>query len=74
MTKLLLSPDAQTLVTVGEDKSVFFLSISHDAAVPIGFVELSSVINFVSWSEDSTRLLVSCQDGSLSEYLAPKVR
>jgi cilia- and flagella-associated protein 44 len=75
LTGIKFSPDGQTIATIGEDKTVFFLSAKTDGPKvmfePLGFQSLESGPLSLDWNSDSSRLLVVTMDGKISELKRP---
>eukprot|EP00741_Cyanophora_paradoxa_P024460 tig00022075_g23617.t1 len=69
---LAFSGNGRRLVTGAADGTVFFLSVWKNFA-PIGFVQLSSAIRSLCWSDDSSRVLVLTVNGEVLELVAPSM-
>ncbi|GBG93046.1 hypothetical protein CBR_g58401 [Chara braunii] len=62
--------DGQVVASASADATVFFFD-QVTTFGPIGFVELTAVPSCMSWSEDGSRLLFGCVDGSVFEMSRP---
>lgn len=71
-----VSPKGKVVAVATDDASIFLLEIDSDRVqglVPYCLLELKTKINDLSWSEDSTKLLIAAQSGYVTEIIVPSV-
>ncbi|XP_070551975.1 cilia- and flagella-associated protein 44-like isoform X2 [Ptychodera flava] len=71
---LALDSKGEILATGGDDQTVFFFSVG-DRIEPIGFIEISGPVSYMTWSPghfDKNLLLIACDNGFVIEVEAPE--
>ncbi|XP_077985504.1 cilia- and flagella-associated protein 44-like isoform X2 [Glandiceps talaboti] len=71
---MVVDSKGEILATGGEDDTIFFFHVG-DRFDPIGFVEISGAVNYMTWSPgsfDKNTLLVGCENGKVIEIEAPE--
>merc|ERR1719188_1792046 len=67
------SPDGRFIASLGSDNTLFFFEVRNldEHACPIGFIQLHTQVNHISWHARAGTALLSMEDGSIIELLVP---
>ncbi|CAK0841778.1 unnamed protein product [Prorocentrum cordatum] len=73
--RLEYSPDGRFVASLGVDNTVFCFEVrgGEEHAAPIGFVQVPSQVNHLSWHALQGRTVLSLEDGSLVEMVVPSM-
>merc|ERR1719343_217563 len=71
--RLEYSPYGRFVASLGVDNTVFCFEVrgGEEHAAPIGFVQVPSQVNHMSWHAIQGRTILSLEDGSLVEMVVP---
>ena len=73
--RLKVSPDGKTLLVSTLKGDIFFLELditNPKKIEPYCLLELGYQINDICWHEDSTKILMACEDGRVREMVVPR--
>merc|ERR1712087_778506 len=67
------SPCGSFLASLAEDNSIFVFEVRNleDHALPLGFLQVPTKVNHISWHQDNGRMLVALEDGNILELEKP---
>eukprot|EP00746_Dinoflagellata_sp_MGD_P160980 gnl/MRDRNA2_/MRDRNA2_87976_c0_seq1.p1 gnl/MRDRNA2_/MRDRNA2_87976_c0~~gnl/MRDRNA2_/MRDRNA2_87976_c0_seq1.p1 ORF type:complete len:1907 (-),score=579.97 gnl/MRDRNA2_/MRDRNA2_87976_c0_seq1:164-5884(-) len=67
-----VQPSGTLLAAVGADNTVFFMDM-HDTtrSTPVGFIQAHCQIHHLAWNEDTGRVLLCLEDGTMAEFARP---